>query len=1381
MRSFFALLIGLLMGLDSSAQLADRYFNFTTEQSLPSNSYEAIKQDAFGFIWLASFDGLFRWDGNTVKQYAFGNDTRSGTIIYTIFEDSKQNLWVGGLNGLSRYDRQNDAFVHCSLRGDSTIIPVNAIVEGRDQKLWLGTSYGLCAYDAATASEEWFTTGNDVIFSLAVHRSNTLWVGTINGGIQTFSIASKRFQTLNYPSPKQSTEGFTKINSLLAASDGTVWCGTETLGLLQFDSTGQLLKKYDAFSVSAQGRPNLIRCLYEDKNRTIWIGVVRAPLFYLPLGAASPLPLMTKAENNSQDQPNSVTSVMEDRFGNTWFTSKENGLFSTNQFKNRFNCYGTALGNSPIKDGVSGFLETTGGRRMLATAGSGIYMQHMSSGKISSLAASRTQTDAINDMRMDEGKIWVATWGNGIKLLDSSGTLVEHLRHDPSNINSLPNNDVKAVLATDSVVWIGTHGDGLTLYNKRNRTLTHHLNNTSIPINLKDPAWINHLFLDSRKNIWISTYSGVFVFDGHQLRHYMHNADSTSLGSNAVNMITEDAGGNIWIVHEAGLDRFDTATDRFDRIGMRLGLPGVMKSIVSRGPWIWMSSNDGIVAVHTKTHEVKRWSESDGLAANMYQRTVFASEDGSILVGGSKGFIRFNPDELGPVSTPLLFYFTELISYGEDGTRTQRIHQSAVELDASQHFFSINFTTPDFYAPGELRFRYRLNKEQKWIDLGDQRRLLFTNLQAGSYTLFMQVLSGVGTWRDAPTTLQITILPPWWKTWWFRLLLVISAALGAFAFFRWRTRTIQLRNQQLKQEVARQTAELTDKNESLLEQRDQILLQHEKIEASNEELIRQTNRILEQQQEIVNQNTALSTTVEKLKDIDQVKTRFYSLLAHDLRNPILAQAELTAFLKENSRSIDRKQLELHLDTLQTSSNGVHELLINLLNWARTESPQLLPNPAYWNLKSMVTSNLMLLRSQFSNKSITTAINLQESFEIFADRNMADAALRNVLSNAAKFTPVNGMVRISATQQPEHLELIIEDNGVGMDANQLKQLFALQQGISSLGTEGERGLGLGLLVARAFMEANGGQVKLYSEKGKGTRVTLIFPIATSAFGSHNESPTLPISATTEWEINEEDRIRIKGKKVLLVDDNAEIRAYLKLVLSGLFETFEAINGKDALDKIHQTQPDLIITDILMPGIDGLQFCREVKGNPATSHIPVIVLTGQLNSDYTEKSLGAGADVYLEKPIKNQVLIKLMANLLIRLEKQRQLLVEQVMNEYPLAMTSSGLNPSDDQFIRNLVAAIENRLSDTELDAQVLAKQLGVSRSVLYGKVKTLTGHTVHEFIKLVRLRKSVKLLMDGNLSITQIAFEVGFNSRSYFDRCFARQFKMAPREYVNAHR
>jgi signal transduction histidine kinase/DNA-binding response OmpR family regulator len=859
-------------------------------------------------------------------------------------------------------------------------------------------------------------------------------------------------------------------------------------------------------------------------------------------------------------------------------------------------------------------------------------------------------------------------------------------------------------------------------------------------------------------------------------------------------MVAQDRSNGIWIASEGGLDKYDEGKGSFIRYSTKYGIPQALKSILAgSGNDLWIGSNQGVLLVDGHSGKLKIYDTNDGLPDNsFYQKAAMRSSHGDLFFGGNKGFTVFNPDSLKPLNVPDYFYFTDLsvnnesVAAGNAGPiKSVLAFTDTLTLNPSQTFFTIGFATINLYAPGKTRYAYQLDGIQdQWIDVKEDRRISFMRLHPGSYTLRIRYTDTGGKWKMAGKTLQIIILPPWWQTWWFRLLVFVFISAAIIALFYARVASIKKRNKLLKSEVARRTADLNVVNASLIEQYDEICLQKESLEVSHEEIKRQTDKIINQQQRIINQNHELENTVEKLEKLNSTKDYFFSILAHDLKDPVHALTEMMSFMKGNFKKIERREMEGYIDNMYNASAAVYELLINLLNWSRSQSRKIEHSPSGWSLREMIERSSRVLNAQIENKHIHLEIHVDTSHFVFADNNMMDTVFRNIISNAVKFTEYNGRIEINSAKNGDSLVVRITDSGVGMPASQIEKLFSLEKAGVSAGTAGEKGIGLGLVIAKEFIEINKGNIWVESTPEQGSSFYIQVPASDQQVGQLPlESPENPLFhsriAMDLWDtIPMEKLVKLKGKKILIVDDNREVRDYLKMILSDTFEIFEASNGRDALKIALEIPPSVIITDILMPDMNGLDFCRKIKEETVTSHIPVVFLTSQWYEDIQVSGYKAGADVYLTKPIKKELLVQVILNLLQNQERMHGSVLENILDDKPFYQDASSVNKLDEQFLGQLVSLIESNIANPDLDARFLSKELATSRTLLYNKIKALTGQTVHEFIKSIRLRKSLKLLLEGNLSISQVAYEVGFNSHSYFDKCFIKQYKMGPKEYVN---
>lgn len=1378
-------------------------YNLSSDNGLPTNDFQFAYQDSYGFLWLASYDGLFRWDGYSFKKYYHDEEdakSLSHNIVYSVFEDAERRLWVGTIEGLNLYDRAADGFIRCTIGQNGQKIPVNAIVADSENRLWLGTSYGLCNYHPETGLSDWYSTqsSDDVIFSMTVDDEDNLWVGTFNDGVRRFSTLRKSFTSFRHSTNSPSIVS-NKIKSLYIDHNNNVWVGTADKGITVLNRDGAVVKHYTDFTKDRSAIQSPVNCIYEDRNHTMWVGIGRESLYYIREDDGLPQPITETLTDNSQNRLRSISSICEDSFGNIWFATTGNGLFYTNVSKNVFENYlrtGAAVKGLESTT-ITCFYEDAQENMWLGTDGAGLLKFNPRSRSFS-LYTSRSHnltSDAINDIKGDgQGKLWLSTWDGGIMQFDPGTGKIKGYVNDPANPRSLILNDAKTLLIDDTVIWIGTHGEGLAVFDRKRNTFTDHTNNTSFPFQLNAPAWINHLFKDSKHRLWISTYSGLFTFDGKTLKHYEHTNDTLSISSNSVNMVTEDHSGVIWVVSESGgLDRFNERTNNFSRLTDKLSLPETMKAIVADDKnTLWITSNEGIIALDSSREHIKRYDASEGLQGNtFFHKAVLLTTNGRLFFGGPRGFNVFHPDSLRSLSVPSKFYFTDLYIYNlkqhprVTGSPLEEVLQLTPELTLTheQSFFSIEFAAINFYSLGKTQYAYKLDGlHDQWIDLQKERKVSFTNLDPGKYTLRVRYTDMSGEWSVADNALSITVLPPWWKTLWFRLLVIAFVISGIVAVFYVRVSAIKSRNKFLKEEVERRTHELSEVNSFLMERNEEISLQKERLEVSNEEILRQSDKILEQQTHISAQNEKLEHHVEELQKLNKTKDHFFSILAHDLKNPISALTGISDFVKDNFSKLDKKDAQEYINSIYKSAYAVYDLLINLLNWSQSQSKSIAYSPSNLNVKELVQKTATLLDQQFRNKHITLTVDVHPEHYIFADYNMIDTVIRNLLSNSIKFTEYNGKVSVSSFAHDDDIVLSITDTGVGMSGDQVKRLFKLDKANISVGTAGERGTGLGLVICHDFVEANKGKINVESQPGQGTTFHIALPKSVASVktrtktfhnGNGDDTPSLGF-----WEAFPMEKLmKIKGKKILIVDDNRELRSYLKLLLSETFEIFEAGNGKEGMAIALETQPTAIISDVIMPVVNGIQFCKDIKSATETSHIPVILLTSVTEEQGQLAGYEAGADAYLNKPVRKEILIQVILNLIHNQEKVRDRMRESILGSNAIHPEDLAVNKRDEEFLNQLIDLINRNIANPTLDARQISEEIGISRSVLYSKIKTLTGQSVHEFVKSIRLKQSLKLLLEGRHTISQIALEVGFNSHSYFDKCFVKQYGVGPKEYV----
>jgi signal transduction histidine kinase/CheY-like chemotaxis protein/AraC-like DNA-binding protein/streptogramin lyase len=1125
--------------------------------------------------------------------------------------------------------------------------------------------------------------------------------------------------------------------------------------------------------------------LYEDNNRIIWLGKGNEDLLYFDTLAQKFIPFRNPVFKKYQQSTTGISAMYEDRNGSLWFGSHCNGLFYTNATKNKFqHLYHDYVRNNQLPNSIVTSILVNEQDVWIGTE-NGLAQYNTNSHRIHSYTTQQgLSSNHIQDLKSDEnGNCWIATWAGGLMQLTFQTKKIVTYKHDPKNSNSLIYNNIKSIALQDSLIWIGTHGEGLCAYHKKTNRFIHHLNNKEFPFNMREPGWINHLFIDSKNRLWIGAYGGLFRWDGKEMKAFRADKSPRSLSNPDVNMIAEDSEGIIWIATEAGgLNQFHESTENFTQVK---SLPSTIKAIqVDQENNVWISGNNGLYCYNKKKDSFIHYTTEDGLQGNeFFLKSTFRDKNGILYMGGTSGLSLFHPKKIKAEENTPTFYFTELEVFERESDNSGvalpqkiRIFQTGeVNLLHHESFFTVHFSLIELPLSSNTRFAYQLSGlTNDWIELGQARKITFTELPPGSYQLKMKHSLKNGAWKELPQVLTITIAPPWWQTWWFRSLIALALATIVWLVYYIRTRSIQLRNAELQQEVMIRTKELSERNSDLMESNEEIRLQKEQLEAYNEEVVRQSDKILTQQELILDQNRELEKVVEKLSLSDQTKNLFFTILAHDLKGPVGAIESLSKTLEENLANLSTEEIKEFSKHIKKSSTSVRQLIFNLLDWARAQSHYLDYQPKDLNILDFVHRSAMLYQQACAQKKIQLRLQIDPNHTVLADSNMLDTIVRNVLGNAVKYAPPGGEVKIETSIHKEQVQLRISDNGIGMTEQEVQDLFQLDKRIQSKGKGDEKGTGLGLILVKEFIEINRGSIEVSSLPGKGSTFTLNVPKSKIVLPA---SENLELEASTqeaeaEILISQEQFAEMKGHRILLVEDNLAMRNLLRHQLSSTFEIQETENGSEALRMASELQPTVIITDVEMPVMDGLELCRVLKKDPATSHIPVIILTS--HDDERSKLSGyfAGADIYLTKPAKKELLLQVIYTIL----KSRDLLRKELFVLSNTNLNTVNLPDLDKQFLNSINTFIEENLSDQSLEVNHLVRHLGMSRSVLYAKFKAINGLGVNEYIRQVRLRKSRELLTGTSKSISEIADTVGFNSASYFIRCFVKEYECTPGDF-----
>jgi ligand-binding sensor domain-containing protein/signal transduction histidine kinase/AraC-like DNA-binding protein len=1339
--------------------------------SLGSNDIKSIVDDQNGNLWIATWDGgLNSYNPKTEKfvRYLKKNDANSisSNFLESLCRDDKNNIWIGTAdNGLDNFNTKTNRFTSYKFnKADPNSLSdnsVSAIFEDSRKNIWVGTINGLNLFDKKSGTFRRFindpknpqSLSDNHIKFIYEDKSHNLWIGTYSGGLDQLDVKTSLFKTYKKENSKLSSDA---LISMGEDHTGNLWIGTENGGLNIFDPVKQSFTTIahiynDLNSISS----NTINAIINDSKGNVWLGTLNGGINLIKRDNENFVHYKHEQEENSLAN-NIVNCIYEDPKLNIWIGTDGGGLDLFDRKNKNFQNF---RHNKANPNSISG--------------------------------------DYILSVCEDkDGNLWIGTWGEGISVYNPVSKKYRFFKNnadDPSSLNS--NYAFYIFKDSQNRMWVGTYGGGLDLYDPANKKFTHYIHNDKTPGSISSNNILT-LNEDYNHNLLIGTDgAGLSILNpvSGKCTIYRDLELKNGLSNNSISSIYRDKQNNIWLATNDGLNELNEQTGKMITFFMENGLPSnlIASILPDNKNNLWIATDNGLSKFNLSTKTFKNYTRADGLQANEFKYSKCLSKTGQMYFGGINGFNEFFPDSISDLrfDPPIVYTDFQIFNKHVDINQNTKAgsplnislpYNPKIELSYKQSVITFEFASLNFVNKEKKQYAYILEGfDTQWHYLGTKNNVTYTNLDPGSYTLKVKGLTNNGHFSTKTAEIQLIIKPPFWKTWWFESGMLILLTALIIAIFYIRVNAIKQRNKHLEAQVAKRTQQLKEANLVLTEKNDKIRIQNEKLEVFNKEVIDKSDKILNQQEHIIIQNTQLENTVSQLEKSNQTKDRFLSILAHDLRNPITAIAGIAKNLKMQMPQVTKTEISKYISIISDSSKSVLDLLLNLLEWAKTQNETLKSHPENINLYELIATNQVLMEQLMRNKNIYLTINVDQQHTLFADKKMIDTVFRNLLSNCIKFTPPYGQISIESKETEKEIIITFYDTGVGMTTEQVNNLFNIETATSSPGSNGETGSGLGLIIIKEFVEANQGNVIVSSLINEGSTFMIRLPKYEQCLPNpecklDTNLHTIVYEDLHAEKLVDQKKLKLQGKRLLYIDDNVEMRVYLKLILSPTFEVLEAENGQEGIKAAIDFQPEIIITDMLMPVMNGLELCKKIKLNPLTSHIPVIVLTSQTDADSQLLGYEAGADTYLMKPLNQQILYQVIYNLIMNAINMRAKFVnsEEV---YPDNFT---YNARDKDFLDKIIAHIENNISQPSLDHKDICEVAAMSRTILYAKIKSLTGQGVHEFIQSIRVKKGLQMLMEGRLNINQISYEVGFNTPSYFSKCFIKQFGVPPKDYLS---
>ncbi len=1312
----------------------------TIQEGLSQSEVLCILQDSYGYMWMGTQDGLNKYDGHSIKVYKYRSEdpsSLSNNWVWGLFEDSHQQLWVGTREGLNRYDRSSDRFVRyftdvgAAPGNISGNVPV-AFTEDSKGTLWVGCwRGGLNRYDRQNDSFTSFchdpndptSLSSDLVRSLYVDSRDRLWVGTWEG-LNLYIPEKNNFQ--RYYKDTHGLSG-NEIFVMTEGANGHLWVGTFRNGLSYLELGGQHFIPHEGVGNTS------VRDLLSASDGSLWAALAGDGLWRLSLEKKSFEPVQISSTGSQENSNQSVYSLEQDHTGNIWIGGNY-GVDIYYPIKGNFNHFQHNASNiNTLSDNaVWGFAEDSLARIWIATAHGGVnvydtrikaFENFDSSSRNNGLAFPDHINHIITDRR---GKIWMATSSNGLYSYDVHDDTLENYREALDNEHTKGLDNLNVLLYDHPYLWIGTIEEGLirfdTLEEEYLRFQSNPKDNASLPFN-----YILSMSMDSKKHLWIGAWGGGLAMRPPDSERFVHigvdEDDPKKLSNGLVNCIFEDSEGSIWIGTNLGLNKLvgDPLSHKycFEKFYEQDGLPNnaVYSVLEGNDGHLWVSTNYGLSKFDPKQRTFENFTKEDGLQSNEFNgRAALRTREGRLLFGGVNGFNFFHPDSIRTNPHPPPIALNSFKVFDQQYPLLRSFGQpSSVVLSYDQNFFSFEYAALDYANPSENQYAYRMKGFDKdWVQAGNRRYASYTNLDPGEYVFEVKGANSDGVWNETPVAVEIIITPPIWRTWWAYLLYMLVFTGLLLLLVR----------------------------AFVIRERWKARLRLDEIE------------------------------IEKAQEIGEMKSRFFTNISHEFRTPLtLVSGIVNNFLEQGGDPGQRKELEV----LQRNSQRLKHLIDQLLDLSMLEANKLNLLKSETLLFDLIRASCTSFLPMAQGKDIQYNVNVpSRRLNVYIDSEKLEMMVYNLLSNALKFTPQGGhvvaMASILKKEEDIWLQFTVSDSGPGLNKEELSKVFdRFYRSDDSLHIEGT---GIGLSFVKELTELMGGTISAESTEGEGATFRLLLPLELIEVSPEDILEPTPKPGGRHVPISQERGRHNRSHRLLVVEDNEDMRHYLKSILEEEGRLLEACNGEEALYIAQEEVPDVIISDLMMPIMAGDELCRRLKGDGQTSHIPFIMLTAKATLQDKISGLTQGADDYLYKPFSKDELRLKVRNILKRREQLQQQLRRGIMAQPTTQHNCS----SEERFLAKLRELVLANLSDSDLDVASLSEKVGLSRSQLHRKVQALVGVPPSVLIREIRIHKAAQLLKGHWDSISQVAYEVGFNNLSYFTQCFKEVYHTTPSRF-----
>jgi len=1342
----FRYLLGFLLWITSFTLNAQvQLMHFDTEKGLPNNLSEAILRDSYGFLWVGTYNGLSKYDGSNFQNYPVIDSTNGilGSTIFKIFEDSKHQIWIGSNKSISVYDRKQDCFIAIKKE-----ICVTDIDESSDGVIWVSSYSGIFKVDQSKHSilklygiSKGIPT--TILSQCVIDNKGILWVGTQTDGIFTLNPKTEKIKRIIQDLKNQNSLSSNRFKSFAFDKNGKLWIGTTDAGLCLYDTLTKQFQHIRNIRPEEQNNGcNLISNIFVDSKNDVWLSQ-NGCLNRFDRKTKTFVKYPAERYNDRNFQSNNVCFVTEDSYGIFWFGTYGCGIYCLNKQQNNFNIFFSIpeKSNSLKNNVVNGFVEYED-KIIIGTDG-GLQYFNPKTNTFSEFKNKQLSENSVWDIAMFNDDLWCSTYGNGLYHYQLKSNQLSHYLHEENNSQSLSINNIRTTAKIDNFVWIATWGEGLQALDNNYKAVLSNEQVTHYSKVFNKPNWISKILKDSKNRVWIATLYGIFIRQDNRFR-VLHNVvnDTRSLHDDMVFSVFEDSKHQIWLATNKGLDKYIEKTNNFEHYGKEKNLPINPTAILEDcNQNLWISAEDGLYSFNESMGIARKYNYRNGLIKGGFNtNSDLKTSDGTMYFGGKNGFISFKPDQFkSSIEVPKIVCRNLCL----DNVAQQSIENSdTVYINYSSAIVSISVVDLKDIVSNFASFEYSFDQEKKkWKTIDELKKISFSNKAPGTY--FLRIKASYDNKKYSNKVLTIIVIPPWWMTWWFRILSISIIAIILYSYFRIRIRLIQKQNDHLTLLVNEKTQNLVDANDELLQQNTAIAEKEMLLQIRNDEL----------------QKTSVT------------KDKLFSIISQDLKMHFAGIMENAMNLNRLKSLKNEKEKQSYIDSIYGSSKKINTQIDLFLHWSNSQTKTVVCNPQNVNIETLIRENILLNTSIASAKKIDIQFVFEHRFNAFVDEEMITIALRNIVSNALKYTPNQGSIIIQTSNSADYTLIQVRDTGIGMSQNQINDIYTNSVNDSTQGTNNETGTGLGLVISRDFLNLNKAKIEILSQPHEGTTVSMFLPKgnALKEF-SNNDKKDKQLEGDNILFSEEESESKLR---LLIVEDNSEILDYIVGIFEPYYIIETAVNGEIGFAKALNSIPDLIITDINMPVKTGLEMCLQIQSEPVLHHIPVLILSAFSNFDIQAKGLQAGAFDFVVKPFDRTILFLKVQSVLESRAKFKEYLKKQFIQEPKSVFKET----PDDKFMMKMQEVLEKNFADSAFSVEKFSSNMGFSRSQFFRKLKAIIDTTPLEYLNVFRLKKAKEMIEQGSWTISEVAYDVGFNDPHYFSICFKNHFGFPPNHYL----